>query len=381
MIKYGPQFFTNRIKPVLDSKSSRLLGIDYCRGIAAIGVVLFHSCIVISKEKYFGDDPLNGMADFGGRGVDFFFVLSGFIISLIHFGDIGRKDRLPSYFLKRVTRVFPMMLVVSIPFMVLYFLSGLERPASDSMADRIFACVSSLLLIPSSTVPLPSVLWTLKHEMLFYYIFGLTILFPRIGLIWFVIWMFGCVIYSSEFTGSHFLSDFLFSPYNLEFILGVVCGVAFRKMTVPVPRLLLLVGLSCFIVFGIYYRRVIDSPIWIVNPTTLLQVFQFGLASTLIVIGTAQLDRMGKIPKIPFFQLIGAASYTIYLVHLPVIVVTAKFLRFCQSVVFVSPMVAFTSVVFASLIAGILIHLLVEVRFMELSRRLTIKLVGERQNH
>ena len=76
------------------------------RGIASIGVLLTH-CGVIFQDQL-GRPFLSNLFAFGGAGVDFFFVLSGFIIFYIHEKDINKPDRFKSFLLKRLSRVYPL---------------------------------------------------------------------------------------------------------------------------------------------------------------------------------------------------------------------------------------------------------------------------------
>ncbi len=55
------------------------------RGIAAVLVVLAHtSASVFDQRKYWPANPVGPLFDFGHAGVEFFFVLSGFIILYAH---------------------------------------------------------------------------------------------------------------------------------------------------------------------------------------------------------------------------------------------------------------------------------------------------------
>ena len=56
--------------------------IQIFRGIAAMSVVIYH--LGRSAEAYFHVKLLGDFFSFGYMGVDFFFVLSGFIITYVH---------------------------------------------------------------------------------------------------------------------------------------------------------------------------------------------------------------------------------------------------------------------------------------------------------
>ena len=75
--------------------AGKLIGVQAARGIAALFVVLYHTGRMLSLEQYVGRDPWGGLFHFGHAGVDFFFVLSGFIIYYVHHKDIGTIGRAP----------------------------------------------------------------------------------------------------------------------------------------------------------------------------------------------------------------------------------------------------------------------------------------------
>jgi exopolysaccharide production protein ExoZ len=75
---------------------ARLEGVEAARGVAALLVVLYHAALHVEGDVP-GSAVLWGLPHFGHAGVDFFFVLSGFIISFVHRRDLGRPDRLGHY--------------------------------------------------------------------------------------------------------------------------------------------------------------------------------------------------------------------------------------------------------------------------------------------
>ena len=59
------------------------------RGLAAAGVAAFHLSMHMGVDRYGGVSVFTDFTRQGFRGVDFFFVLSGFIIFFAHFEDLG----------------------------------------------------------------------------------------------------------------------------------------------------------------------------------------------------------------------------------------------------------------------------------------------------
>lgn len=58
-------------------------GIQGLRGWAALIVVMYHVHVLFQKEKYFGSVLFGGFFEFGHRGVELFFVISGFLMAML----------------------------------------------------------------------------------------------------------------------------------------------------------------------------------------------------------------------------------------------------------------------------------------------------------
>lgn len=119
------------------------------RGLAALGVVFHHTAM--STSAFIEKIPiwLNSVFERGFLGVDFFFVLSGFIIMSSHFDDEKSVSSLKTYGIKRFVRIFPPYWPVSVALMLGYiFLPNLSQGARGD-----FSLLSSLLLLPDTPPP------------------------------------------------------------------------------------------------------------------------------------------------------------------------------------------------------------------------------------
>ena len=87
------------------------------RGLAALSVLLFHVNIVLKLPKYLNND-IFPFFNFGYCGINYFFVLSGFVIFLAHEKDIGQAARVPMFLWKRFRRVYPVLWMVLLLFML-----------------------------------------------------------------------------------------------------------------------------------------------------------------------------------------------------------------------------------------------------------------------
>ncbi len=90
------------------SPNSHCLALDGIRGVAILAVTLYRLCKELDPEAHPVLAFIRRFAPIGERGVDLFFVLSGFLIT----GILLRTKSQPHYFrnfmARRVLRIFPL---------------------------------------------------------------------------------------------------------------------------------------------------------------------------------------------------------------------------------------------------------------------------------
>jgi peptidoglycan/LPS O-acetylase OafA/YrhL len=74
------------------------------RAVACLAVLLLHTDVTLTLPKYLGHD-IFPIFNAGGAGVQFFFVLSGFVILLVHQKDIDNPSKVAEFLWKRFRRV------------------------------------------------------------------------------------------------------------------------------------------------------------------------------------------------------------------------------------------------------------------------------------
>lgn len=161
----------------LKKKKSEIAIISNLRGFAALSVFLFHVFCV--SNGYVSNKMLNQVFYYGKFGVQFFFVISGFVIT---YSMLKGKYHVKNYFTflkKRLIRIEPPYLVIvlfTLSFLYLRNKSGLANGISE-MPDFMQILLHIGYLIPFSEYEwLSIVFWTLAIEFQFYLIFSL--LFP-----------------------------------------------------------------------------------------------------------------------------------------------------------------------------------------------------------
>jgi peptidoglycan/LPS O-acetylase OafA/YrhL len=322
------------------------------RGLAALGVAIQHTAM--STGFFVGNLPawLNSIFAHGFLGVDFFFVLSGFIILSSHFDDEKSVASMRGYGIKRFVRIFPPYWPVSIALLISYLLLP-----NLSQGDRSgFSLLSSLLLLPDAQPPALSVAWTLIHEVLFYLIFCLFFISNRIFLIFVAAWVMaiGAFVWLG---GAGGLSPFparMLNPVNLEFVLGM--GVAYLARVISNRFAMVWIFLGCTVFILLLFWSFAEQ-----------HRILFSLPFSALVLGVVLLERQGGLVMPRWLVLIGDASYSIYLIHNPLVSLTSRLVARLPGLA--SWGVGMIVGVASSLVVGVLYHLLMEKPLIRLFRQ------------
>jgi peptidoglycan/LPS O-acetylase OafA/YrhL len=324
---------------------ARLLGVQLARGAAALLVVCYHAGKGLEPPQYLGFAPLGGVFRFGHAGVDFFFVLSGFIIFYVHHGDIGRPAALPRYAWRRLARVYPIYWCVTLLVLLLAAL----RP--DAAFDPVYLLKSALLL-PQTADPPVGVAWTLSREMLFYAVFALAIASRRLGLIATALWC--CAVVAGRFvTFEHPLLAAFASLWDAQFLLGAIAAHVTLTRAIRRPRVWAALGAAAFLATGLAENA---GALAVAGADRLL----FGAAAAVAVAGIAGAERQGLLRVGRAAAWLGDASYSLYLIHPTAIGLAARVLAAAGLLAAMPGPVAFAVVAVAGVAAGVALYLTVE---------------------
>jgi peptidoglycan/LPS O-acetylase OafA/YrhL len=344
----------------------KLVGVEAARGFAALLVVLVHASSMLSSAKYFGHLPFAGVFKFGHAGVDFFFVLSGFIIYYVHAHELGRGDRLVNFARKRFVRIFPTYWVV-LAIMGLLLVVSPTHARSEQQLGNI---VTSILLVPWPVGPILDVAWSLKHEMLFYALFGLLFVNVRLGQAALAAWgALVCLnIASSWLTGMPWFTgvagEVLFRIFNIEFFVGIGVAHALLARRIHWPRLAALLGFALFIGTGLHESW--GPPHQVEWPPRHLC---YAIGAGLVLYGLAGAELAGRLRVPGACVELGASSYSLYLVHTIVLMILQQVLLVLRPHVVLTAEIWFVMFVAIAVAAGVLFSRTVERPLLDLLRR------------
>lgn len=280
-----------------------LYNLHLLRVIAALGVVYFHA----TSEAGLGLDW-----DIGSRGVDVFFVISGFIIAYIG------TSKPEQFFLRRLIRVVPFYwAATAFVFAMVVVAPHAFRTTTSSVPHLI----TSLLFIPhehkGEMQPTLILGWSLNFEMFFYVLFAMAL---RISQRWSpaicVGWLVAFVLAIHAFASGNPITDFYARPIVLEFCYGIGVFYLFswcsaHKDTLAklgaLKWLLLAILVGNLVAIAVFEHDYRDAA-----PRYLLA----GIPSFFIVASALLLERIyGITTNNRLIYLLGEGSYIIYLVH------------------------------------------------------------------
>jgi exopolysaccharide production protein ExoZ len=292
------------------------------RAIAAACVVLFHLGGMYAQPRYFGFTAIDGPFAWGDAGVDFFFVLSGFIITTAHRLDFGQPRRLGGYFFKRLLRIYPTYWIIAIAVCIAAVFAPALRSALPT-EPSVF--LKALLLLPENKdvvggtgSPILFVAWSLQYEMLFYVVVACFIAGRAAGGVvaaaLAINWSLCHFGSACSFPQSFFAGNFLFL-----FVMGVACAYLTKsRLQLPRPLAWAISGFVLFVAFGLW--EVAHGKSEVVD-----RLWFYGLLSSVIILGLTQAETRGHL-VLPqrWIALLGDASYSLYLLHIPVLSLVCK---------------------------------------------------------
>jgi peptidoglycan/LPS O-acetylase OafA/YrhL len=279
------------------------------RGLAAVCVVLYHLEKTMSDAHYWNHDPAHHAFLFGYAGVEFFFVLSGFIILYVHQRDIGLPGRLGNYLRRRFCRIYPIHWTVIGLILIGYFL--LPHRGAGQGANGWIVAQNAMLVhfgpVRWWSADVNGVSWTLFHEVLFYLMFGTLLLNRRLGWVVLALWMALSLLF---YLHPRSLGVAYFcTPLHLLFGLGMLGAWLVRRsphrnaLAWSIAGSLLLLSAALWNDYGSVLTH------------SYVCFVMFSAGGFLAIVGFSRLELSGKLRATPALLLIGDASYSIYLTH------------------------------------------------------------------
>ncbi len=306
----------------------------------------------------------------GAAGVDVFFVISGFVMTISLPAVFQFENRARVFLWRRITRIVPLYwlattlkvaLILLIPAVVLH------------PEVRWTHVIGSYLFIPATNpngliAPVIVQGWTLNYEMFFYVLFALSLALRSSSLRVVI----GALSLLGAFGFFYPLGSppvlVLISPLLFEFLYGILIAQALTRKRIPGTRgsaLLAIAGwVAILSIFPHLLQQSGDIQKW--------RFVLWGFPAASIVLGTVGLEPIlaAKLPKWTFAA--GNASYAVYLGQtfvLPVVGIIVSRMPVSRIPALVLILVLGMSL---SILAGDLIHRWIELPILRWLKRVTV---------
>lgn len=309
----------------------------------------------MGAARYGGVSAFESVTRFGNLGVDFFFVLSGFIILHAHAKDIGMPDRVAAYASRRFVRLYPVYWLYTIGFAVLLLLGVGSVPLPTTWEGWLGAV--TLVRVSPESPPL-DVAWTLFHEVMFYAVFAVLIANRRAGIALLTGWMALClVMYQYPGVAQRTPFNVFTAAYNLNFALGMGAYWLYRSARFSglalTAGVLMAAGGVALGYAGSEHVRI---------------VFAVGCALMMGGLSAIEQARSLRVPSV--LILLGDASYTVYLVHAPIQGVVLKVLQAAKVAALAGPHLTYVLALVVATATACAVYKIVEVSVLRGARRL-----------
>ena len=311
-----------------DAAGAKLLSLELGRFLAALLVFICHlAAFLNARAATPGERIFGGVSIAGPFGLQYFFVLSGFVMICAHHQDFGEAAAIPRFWWRRVCRIFPVYwLALIIPVCFLY------QGMTPGTAWHIFS-LQPLPFGPQGYLEYIQAAWSLRYEMAFYIILGLGMLpyagRPFLLLLLFVSYWRWCwpwfpftvvpfhpawLLAINRVVGGH-APDFI-SFFQYYFFAGLAAGLMFVKTRGPgwVWGLALAAGAA-----GSFL--LLPGEDWGATFGTPIHALFMAVTLACLIGGLAGLERHGAIRLGRYAVWAGAMSYPLYLFHEPLMMI------------------------------------------------------------
>jgi len=275
------------------------------RAVAAMLVVLHHS--ISMWLDWIVKQPLARHWTNGAAGVDIFFVISGFVMTISLPGLAGKPNKAGVFLWRRFTRIVPLYWVA---LTLTIAQTKLNPTAALHSLLTPWRVAASYLFIPANNgrgemFPVVTVGWTLNYEVFFYFLFAaaLALNVSPLAFLTPVLTAVALVGMMRPATWPDFTA--LASPMVIEFLFGVILAHLATRRKLPGAAwaaVLLVTGFLTLMLMPEY-------------PAS-LRFLTWGLPAAAVVVGAAAIEGQigGRLPK--WLLAAGDASYALYLTHI-----------------------------------------------------------------
>ncbi|NRP19367.1 hypothetical protein LPJGGPFB_02622 [Ensifer adhaerens] len=305
------------------AKKSKLLALESLRGFAALAVAVHHF-------RYGSLLSENAFIRHGYLMVDFFFVLSGFVIALNYANRLSTPAEVASFQRRRFWRLYPLHLFTLLIFLGIECLkyvfeqrTGIVSNNPAFVVSDASAFLANLFLLQGVVLNelgfnIPS--WSISVEFWTYLIFALTMGLSRLEMRWCLVLAGGAAVVLLALEGGRLETDPIFAIIRCVF--SFFLGAWAASLHVRVPR-------KAATPMAAGTLALVVAAIWGLGGTHAEILLPPLFALTIVAVASLEADTsLRRFLEWPFFVWLGTVSYSVYLTHSIVGWVVTQVLRF-----------------------------------------------------
>lgn len=350
-------------------QGGRVDSLDYLRGLAAFGIMVYHMVLFNFGEV----DSSSVLAKIKIFGVAIFYILSGLTLYIVNINRLFFNKRdLSDFYIKRFFRIIPLLWLVT--FLTIAIEYSFDLPLKKILLN--FSVIPGIIR-PGSF--LANGAWSIGNELFFYILFPFLIFLTR----WNRISIF--VIASLSFIAFLYFTFFILNPnetlgrqwyaYVNPFnqVLFFVLGICIGSLAASTTKYSKVSFLWLFIFFvGILFYPVTGEPIVIVSGYVRI-ILSFG---TFIVCFLFYKSNFSFFPHwlTAVFRFLGEISYSLYLLH-PIVLICLLYIA--KKVGIDSVWTVIVATMILSIVVSYLSYIFFEKFFIEMGRSFSKRLLGK----
>tara|TARA_B100001057_G_scaffold30626_1_gene27926 strand:+ start:634 stop:1689 length:1056 start_codon:yes stop_codon:yes gene_type:complete len=342
--------------------------LDIARGMAAIAVAIFHYKLFyeynISSENFIPENQpfyhyIKMIYEHGWIAVQFFFLLSGFIFFRLYLKKIKEKNlSFYNFLILRISRLYPLHFITLIIVLIIYLILKSNNFINPIRAD-LEHFIYNLFLIHewglNSYASFNEPSWSISVELLMYIIFFYLALKTNIIFCSFLVILISSILFFKfKFLG---YGGYCFFIGGLSYVLLENFKIGKKNKTL----------FLCILIFfsGIISYYFIESSI--LNKIIILTIFFPSLINLLYLINNCS-PKFGK-----QLSLIGDISYSIYLIHFPLILLSLMILNILNLEINFNSMTIFCTYLIFTFLTSFFSYNFLEIPLKKILRKKYIK--------
>ncbi len=342
--------------------------LDIARGVAAIAVAIFHYKLFyaynLSSENFAPEnqpfyDYIKLIYEHGWIAVQFFFLLSGFIFFKLYLKRIKEKNlSFYNFLILRISRLYPLHFITLIIVLIIYLVLKENNFTNPIQADLEHFFYNLFLIHEwglKSYASFNEPSWSISVELLMYIIFFYLALKTNIIFYSFLIILISSILFFK----------FKFLGYGgYCFFIGGLSYILIKNLKINQKNKILILSLLIFF-SGILSSYFIDNSK--LNKIIILTIFFPSLINLFYLINNYS-PRFGK-----KLSLIGDISYSIYLIHFPLILFILIILSILDLKINFNSMTVFCTYLIFTFLISFFSYKLIEIPFKKILRKKYIK--------